>query len=197
MTSDLRGPKSLTSTQYIDKENEEATKPQTWIYWQVAGRDHDSAIHQHTRAGRQTNERKNNSETHRVTKRKHFIKHKYLQEIQSSPIDYQAKDGKVYYINSKEKKLQEKAKFYATSAAGSVVVEGAEESAAALGGGIEELGAGVEELGIGVEEAAEGVIIDTMPGVYSFAFLKNPSSSDRGRAREELIFSHSITSPCD
>jgi hypothetical protein len=61
-----------------------------------------------------------------------------------------------------------------------VVVEGAEESAAALGGGIEELGAGVEELGAGVEEAAEGVIVDTMPDTYSFAFLKNPSSSDRG-----------------
>jgi hypothetical protein len=70
-----------------------------------------------------------------------------------------------------------------------MAVEGAEESAAALGGGIEELGAGVEELGAGVEEAAEGVIIDTMPGAYSFAFLKNPSSSDRGQAREELIFS--------
>jgi hypothetical protein len=110
----------------------------------------------------------------------HFIKQKYLQEIQSSLIDYQAKDGKVYYINSKEKKLQEKAKFYTTSAAGSMAVEGAKESAAALGGGIEELGTGVEELGAGVEEAAEGVIIDTIPGAYSFAFLKNPSNSDRG-----------------
>jgi hypothetical protein len=81
---------------------------------------------------------------------------------------------------SKEKKLQEKTKFYATSAAGSMAVEGAEESAAALGGGIEELGTGVEELGAGVKEAAEGVIIDTMSGMYSFAFLKNPSSSERG-----------------
>jgi hypothetical protein len=71
---------------------------------------------------------------------------------------------KFYYINSKEKKLQEKAKFYATSAAGFVVVEGAEESASALGGSIKALGTGVEELGVGVEEAAEGVIIDTMPG---------------------------------
>jgi hypothetical protein len=41
----------------------------------------------------------------------------------------------------KEKKLQEKAKIYATSAAGSVAVEGAEESAAAVpSGGVEELG---------------------------------------------------------
>jgi hypothetical protein len=113
----------------------------------VASRDHNSAIHQHTQAGKQKNERKSNSETHRVTKRKHFIKHKYLQEIHRSPIDYQAKDGKAYYINSKEKKLQEKAKFYAMSAADSMAVEGAEEAAAALGEGIEELGAGVEELG--------------------------------------------------
>jgi hypothetical protein len=57
-----------------------------------------------------------------------------------------------------------------------VAEEGAEESAVALGGGIEVLGAEVEELGVeveelgaGVEEAAEGVIIDTMAGAYSFA----------------------------
>jgi hypothetical protein len=72
-----------------------------------------------------------------------------------------------------------------------VAVEGAEESAtAALGGGIEETGAEVKE-------AAEGVIRDTMPGAYSFAFLKNPSISERGRAWEELIFSQSTSSPCD
>jgi hypothetical protein len=53
-----------------------------------------------------------------------------------------------------------------------VVVEGAEESASALGGGIEALGAGVEELGIGVEEAAKGVMIDTMPSAYILAVLK-------------------------
>jgi hypothetical protein len=75
-----------------------------------------------------------------------------------------------------EKELQEKAKIYATSAA-------------ALGGGVKEPGAEVEE-------AAEGVIRDTMPGAYTFAFLKNPSSSERGRAREELIFSQSTSSPC-
>jgi hypothetical protein len=50
------------------------------------------------------------------------------------------KGWKFYYINSKQKNLQEKAKFYATSAARSVAVEGAEESASALGGGIEVLG---------------------------------------------------------
>jgi hypothetical protein len=78
-----------------------------------------------------------------------------------------------------------------------VAVEGAEELASALGGGIEALGTGVEELGVGVEEAAEGVIIDTMPGVYFFTFSKNPSSSERGRAREELTFTQSTSSTCD
>jgi hypothetical protein len=63
-----------------------------------------------------------------------------------------------------------------------VAVEGAKESAPALGGGIEALNIGVEELGIGVEEAAEGVMIETMPGAYFFAFSKNPSSSERGQA---------------
>jgi hypothetical protein len=42
------------------------------------------------------------------------------------------------------------------------------------------LSGGIEVLGTGVEEAAEGVIIDTMPSAYSFAFSKNPSSSERG-----------------
>jgi hypothetical protein len=78
-----------------------------------------------------------------------------------------------------------------------VAVKGAEESASALGRGIEALGTGVEELGIGVEEAVEGVIIDTMHGAYFFAFSKNPRSSERGRAREELTFSQSTSSPCD
>jgi hypothetical protein len=66
-----------------------------------------------------------------------------------------------------------------------------------LGGGIKALGIGVKELGIGVEEATEGVMIETMPGMYFFAFLKNPSSSERGRAREELTFSQSTSPPCD
>jgi hypothetical protein len=83
----------------------------------------------------------------------------------------------------KKRNYKEKAKIYATSAASSVAIEGAEDSAAAA------LGGGVEELGARVEEAAEGVIRDTMPGAYSFAFLKNPSISKRGRAQEELIFS--------
>jgi hypothetical protein len=64
-----------------------------------------------------------------------------------------------------------------------VAVEGTNESAAALGGGIRALVTGVEEIGgAEVEEATEGVIIDTIPGAYFFAFSKKPSSSERGRA---------------
>jgi hypothetical protein len=78
-----------------------------------------------------------------------------------------------------------------------VAVEGAEESAPALDGGIEALAAGVEEVGMEVKEAAEGVIIDMMPGAYFFTFSKKPSSSERGQAREELTFSQFTSSLCD
>jgi hypothetical protein len=44
------------------------------------------------------------------------------------------------------------------------------EAAPAFGGGIDALIVGVEEAGVEVKEAAEGVIIDTMPGAYFFAF---------------------------
>jgi hypothetical protein len=78
-----------------------------------------------------------------------------------------------------------------------MAVEGAEESAPALGGGIGALAVGVEEIGVEVEEATKGVIIDTMPGAYFFAFSKKPSSSERGRAQEELTFSQSTSLPCN
>jgi hypothetical protein len=71
-----------------------------------------------------------------------------------------------------------------------------EEVAPALGGGIDALVVGVKEAGVEVDEAAEGVIIDTMPGTYFFAFSKKPSSSERGQPREELTFSQSTSSPC-
>jgi hypothetical protein len=74
--------------------------------------------------------------------------------------------------------------------------EGAGEVAPALGGGINALVAGVEEATVEVEEATEGVIIDTMPGAYFFAFSKKPRSSERGRPWEELTFSQSTSSPC-
>jgi hypothetical protein len=74
---------------------------------------------------------------------------------------------------------------------------GAEEVAPALGGGIDALVAGVEEASVEVEEVAEGVIIDTVPGAYFFALSKKPSSSERGRPREELTFSQSTSSLCE
>jgi hypothetical protein len=74
---------------------------------------------------------------------------------------------------------------------------GTEEVAPAFGEGIDALVAGVEEAGAEVEEAAEGVIIDTMLGAYFFAFSKKPSSSERGRPREEITFSQSTSWLCE
>jgi hypothetical protein len=83
------------------------------------------------------------------------------------------------------------AKFYATLAAGSVAGEGAEGSvAAALGGGVKELGAEVEEV-------IEGIMSNTMLGAYFFAYLKNPSISESGRAGEDPILAQSTSLPCD
>jgi hypothetical protein len=73
---------------------------------------------------------------------------------------------------------------------------GAEEVAPAFGGGIDALVEGVEGARVEVKEAAEGVIIDTMPGAYFFAFSKKLRCSERGRPREELTFSQSTSSPC-
>jgi hypothetical protein len=99
---------------------------------------------------------------------------------------------KVLLHQFKREKLQEKAKFYAISAACSVAEEGAEVSvvAASLEGGIKEPVAEVEEV-------AEGVISDTMLGTYFFAYLKNPSISERGRAGEDPILAQSTSLPCD
>jgi hypothetical protein len=76
----------------------------------------------------------------------HFIKQKYLQEVQSSPIEYWKKMESPTTSTQKKINYKEKAKIYATLAAGSVAVEGAKESAAAtLVGGVKETGAEVEE----------------------------------------------------
>jgi hypothetical protein len=70
------------------------------------------------------------------------------------------------------------------------------EVAPALGGGMVLLVAGVEETGVAeVVAAAVGEIIETMPGVYLFAFSKKTFSSERGRPREELTFSQLTSSP--
>jgi hypothetical protein len=89
-------------------------------------------------------------------------------------------------------KLQEKAKFYTTSAAGSMAGEGAEGFVAAAA-----LGVGVKGLGVEVDAVAEGVMSDTMLGAYFFAYLKTPSISESGRAGEDPILAQSTTSPCN
>jgi hypothetical protein len=71
------------------------------------------------------------------------------------------------------------------------------EAAPVFGGGIDALVVGVEEASVEVKEAAEGVMIDMMPGAYFFAFSKKPSSSERGRPREELTFSQLTSSLCE
>jgi hypothetical protein len=81
----------------------------------------------------------------------------------------------------KNKNYGRRLKIYATSAAGSVAVEGAKASGVLEGG--------VEDSGTEVDEAAEGEIRDTIFGAYYFAFLKNSSISERGRAWEEPTFS--------
>jgi hypothetical protein len=102
-----------------------------------------------------------------------------------------AKDNKVYYINRKDKIYGSRLKNYATSATCFVAVEGAEASAAGV------LERGVEDPGTEDEEAADGEIRDTILGAYCFAFLKNSSISERGRAWGEPTFSQSTSLPCD
>jgi hypothetical protein len=70
--------------------------------------------------------------------------------------------------------------------------EGAEGSAAA-----ESLGGGLKEPVTEVGEVTEGVISDIILGAYFFAYLKNPSISERGRAGEDLILAQSTSLPCD
>jgi hypothetical protein len=83
----------------------------------------------------------------------------------------------------KNENYRRRLKNHATSAAGSMAVEGAEASAAGVLEGV------VEDPGAKVEEAANGEIRDTILGAYCFAFWKNSSISERGRAWEEPTFS--------
>jgi hypothetical protein len=85
-------------------------------------------------------------------------------QVQYFLIKSQANYGQSLLHLSKRRKVTRGGQFYATSAAGSTVEEGAGEVAPALGGGIDALVVGVEESIVEVEEAAKGVIIDTMPG---------------------------------
>jgi hypothetical protein len=123
-----------------------------------------------------------------------FHKDRIFKKSASSLTGLRATSEQVHY--KRKKRLHGKSKVYATSAAGSTAEEGAGEVAPALGGGIDALVVGVKEIVVEVKEAAEGVIIDTMPGAYFFAFSKKPRSSERGRPREELTFSQLTSSPC-
>jgi hypothetical protein len=119
-----------------------------------------------------------------------FIRATYLQSIEF-PDQASTKDTKVHYINLKNKNYRRRLKIYATSAVGSVAVEGSEASATGVLEGV------VEDLGAEVEEAVDGEIRDKILGAYCFAFWKNSSISERGRAWEEPTFSQSTSSPCD
>jgi hypothetical protein len=55
--SGLRGLKSSTSIQYIDKKNEEAKKLQSRTYRREVMPSHDLATHQHTEAVSQQKEK--------------------------------------------------------------------------------------------------------------------------------------------
>jgi hypothetical protein len=131
--------------------------------------------------------RENNSNT-RDARNKHFIERNILQSTEF-PDRISAKDTKVYYSNWKSRNYRGRLRIYAPLAAGSVAVEGAKASAAGALDGV------VEDLGAEVEETADGEIRDTILGTYSFAFWKNPSISERGRAWEEPTFSQSTSSP--
>jgi hypothetical protein len=98
---------------------------------------------------------------------------------------------RVHYINLRNKNYRRRLKIYATSAAGSVAVEGAEASATGVLEGV------VKDLGAEVEEAVDGEIRDKILGAYCFVFWKNSSISERGRAWEEPTFSQSTSLPCD
>jgi hypothetical protein len=63
----------------------------------------------------------------------------------------------------------------------------AKGGAEALAAAVASLGGGVKEPVADVKEVAEGVLSDTMLGAYFFAYLKNPSISERGRAGEDPI----------
>jgi hypothetical protein len=73
----LRGPKSSTNIQYIDKKSEEAKEHSSRTYWQAASRGHDLATHQHAQARSQQKKKESISETQSSTtfhKRKVFTK---------------------------------------------------------------------------------------------------------------------------
>jgi hypothetical protein len=89
---------------------------------------------------------------------------------------------KGFYIKSKNWKLQQRSRIYATSAFCSVAEEGMENSTPAIEGGAESAIDGVKGVGaVEIAEAAEGEIIDTRAGSNFFAFSKKAFNSERVR----------------
>jgi hypothetical protein len=89
---------------------------------------------------------------------------------------------KGFYIKSRNWKLQQRSRVYATSAFCSVADEGMAKSAPAVEGGAESAIAGVEEGGVKeAAKAAEGEIINTMVGASFFAFSKKAFNSERAQ----------------
>jgi hypothetical protein len=72
MPSDLRGLKSSTSIQHIDRRSEEETEPQKSTYWQVASHGRDPVTHRHIWAGKQGDKR-NATQNTLDDQMKHFI----------------------------------------------------------------------------------------------------------------------------
>jgi hypothetical protein len=155
--------------------------------------DHDPSIHQYTHAGRKEKTRENNSETQSSTT---FHKGKVFTKSTSSLTGFWAKYERLHYIKKDYMGSLSLRHLNSRLRGGRRCGRGSTNTwrrHRALVAGVEEAGVEVEE----AAEAAEGVIIDTMPGSYFFAFSKKPSSSERGRPREELIFSQSTSSPCE
>jgi hypothetical protein len=65
--------------------------------------------HRSTNTYRLEGKRRKEKTTQKHNQAQHFIKAKYSPEVQRSLTDSQAKYERVCYINSKERKLQEKA----------------------------------------------------------------------------------------
>jgi hypothetical protein len=66
--------------------------------------------HRSTSTHRLEGKRRKEKTTQKCNQAQHFIKAKYSQGAQSSLTDSQAKYKRVHYINSKVRRLQEKAK---------------------------------------------------------------------------------------
>jgi hypothetical protein len=96
--NELQGQKSSTSIRCIDKENKDAKESESETHQQEATHNHDPSVHQYTHAGRQEDKRKT---TQKSKQAQHFIKAKYLQRVQSSLTDFEAKYERVCYIKRK------------------------------------------------------------------------------------------------